>query len=59
MIGMPDDKWGERALALVVLKPGMSDKVTARRNKTHVHGFAEKGSSRRGPCPTGCSSWTA
>jgi fatty-acyl-CoA synthase len=43
VIGMPDEKWGERALALVVLKPGQADNVTSEEIRTHVRGFAEKG----------------
>ena len=41
VIGIPDEKWGERPLALVVQRPGVTldpDALTA-----HVRGFAEKG----------------
>ena len=43
VIGMPDDKWGERALALVVLKPGQAESVTPDDIKAHIKGFVDKG----------------
>jgi fatty-acyl-CoA synthase len=43
VIGMPDEKWGERPLALVVLKPDHADNVTPEDIRTHVRGFADKG----------------
>jgi fatty-acyl-CoA synthase len=43
VIGMPDQKWGERPLALVVLKQGHTDSVTPEDIRTHVRGFADKG----------------
>ena len=43
VIGVPDDKWGERALPLVVLKPGQADNVTSDDIIAHVRGYAEKG----------------
>lgn len=43
VIGVPDDKWGERALALVVLKPGQAESVTPDDIKAHIAGFADKG----------------
>jgi fatty-acyl-CoA synthase len=41
VIGMPDEKWGERALALVVLRPG--ETATADDIKAHIKAFADKG----------------
>jgi fatty-acyl-CoA synthase len=43
VIGLPDEKWGERAVALIVLKPGQASEVTPDEIKSHVRGFAEKG----------------
>jgi fatty-acyl-CoA synthase len=41
VIGIPDDKWGERPLALVVQKPGTTlDEATL---IAHVRSFADKG----------------
>jgi fatty-acyl-CoA synthase len=41
VIGVPDEKWGERALALVVVKPGAA--ATPDEVKAHVQAFADKG----------------
>ncbi|PKO31896.1 MAG: long-chain fatty acid--CoA ligase [Betaproteobacteria bacterium HGW-Betaproteobacteria-7] len=43
VIAMPDEKWGERPYALVVLKPDFAGKVSAEEIKAHVRGFAETG----------------
>ncbi|WP_374241878.1 fatty acid--CoA ligase [Zoogloea sp.] len=41
VIGVKDDKWGERPLAMVVLKAGQA--VTVEDIKGHVQGFADAG----------------
>lgn len=41
VIGAPDEKWGERPLALVVVRPGMA--VTEKELAHHVKEYAEKG----------------
>ncbi|MCU0561238.1 MAG: fatty acid--CoA ligase [Desulfobacterales bacterium] len=42
-IGVPDDKWGERPLLFVVLKPEYKGKVTAAELKRFMAAFAEQG----------------
>ncbi|MCG2576964.1 fatty acid--CoA ligase [Dechloromonas sp. XY25] len=43
VIGLPDKEWGERPLALVVLKPDAVGKVTIQEIQAHVRAFAEQG----------------
>lgn len=43
VIGLPDERWGERPLALVVLKPDFQGKITEKALQHHVHEYAEKG----------------
>ncbi|MFO8049527.1 MAG: fatty acid--CoA ligase [Desulfosudaceae bacterium] len=42
-IGIPDDKWGERPLVMVVLKEGFQGKVTEEDFKNFFLSFVEKG----------------
>ena len=42
-IGIPDEKWGERPLILVVLKPEYAGKATADDFKEHMKKFADQG----------------
>lgn len=42
-IGIPDDKWGERPLLIVVLRPEYKDKVSERDLKKFMEKFAKEG----------------
>jgi fatty-acyl-CoA synthase len=43
VIGMADEKWGERPLALVVAKPGERERVSARDLQRHARDYVDKG----------------
>ncbi|CAG0955186.1 fatty acid--CoA ligase [Geobacter sp.] len=43
VIGQPDEKWGERPLALVVARPGEAGRVTEKDLLHHVREYADKG----------------
>ena len=43
VIGMPDEKWGESPLALVVPKPEFKDQLTEAELKDHFQPFFERG----------------
>ncbi len=43
VIGLADEKWGERPLGLIVVKPEFREKVTEKGLLQHVRGYADKG----------------
>jgi fatty-acyl-CoA synthase len=43
VIGQLDERWGERPLALVVLKPDLDDAPTKKQIAAHVHEYTETG----------------
>jgi fatty-acyl-CoA synthase len=43
VIGVKDEKWGERPLAMIVLKPDQAGKISAADIQAHVRGYAEQG----------------
>ena len=43
VIGQPDEKWGERPLALVVLKPGEGGQASDKEIAHHVREYADRG----------------
>jgi fatty-acyl-CoA synthase len=52
VIGVPDERWGERPMALIVTKPGYVDKPTADDIKAHVQRYADKGVVSRWAVPS-------
>ncbi len=51
VIGKPDEKWGERPLALIVLKGERAGQVTERDIQAHVKAVAERGVISRWAVP--------
>ncbi len=43
VIGVPDDRWGERPLALIVPKPGASTEICVRVVTEHLQPFCDRG----------------
>ena len=58
VVGMPDERWGERPVALVVLKPGQGERPPKTRSVATSTGTrnAERSPSTR--CPIACISST-
>jgi len=52
VIGVPDERWGERPMALIVAKPGYADTLTEDDIKTHVQRYADKGVVSRWAVPS-------
>lgn len=51
VIGIPNDQWGERPLALVVLKPQFRNKVAGEDIRTFMNTFVEQGKLQRYAIP--------
>jgi fatty-acyl-CoA synthase len=52
VIGLPDERWGERPLALIVTRPDHVDKLTEDDIKAHVQRYADKGMVSRWAVPS-------
>jgi fatty-acyl-CoA synthase len=51
VVGMPDERWGERPVALVVVKPGQGEPPTEDAIRQHVDGCARRGAISRYAVP--------
>lgn len=51
VIGVPHEKWGERPMALVVLKPGYNDKITSEDLRSFLLQFVEHGTISKWAVP--------
>jgi fatty-acyl-CoA synthase len=51
VVGMPDERWGERPVALVVVKPGQDVACTEDIIRKHVVDYAERGTVSRYAVP--------
>jgi fatty-acyl-CoA synthase len=51
VVGMPDERWGERPVALVVVKSGQDVACTEEIIRRHVDGYAQRGTVSRYAVP--------
>ncbi len=47
VVGLPDDRWGERPYALVVAKPEFADQLSAESIKSHLEAEVEAGNIKK------------
>jgi fatty-acyl-CoA synthase len=59
VIGVPDERWGERPLALIVPTPAYADKLTEDDVKAHVQRYADKGVVSKWAVPSRVRTLTA
>jgi fatty-acyl-CoA synthase len=59
VIGVPDERWGERPMALIVPRPDHVDKLTEDDLKAHVQRYADKGVVSRWAVPSRVRTLTA
>jgi fatty-acyl-CoA synthase len=51
LIGVPDRKWGERPLAIIVPAKGAQDRITAKAIKEHLMTFVDEGTIMKWAVP--------
>jgi fatty-acyl-CoA synthase len=59
VIGVPDERWGERPMALIVPRPHYVDKLTEEDIRAHVQGYADKGVVSKWAVPSRVRTLTA